>query len=134
MKRLRVVLVAMLGVAAIVGVQASLAGGGGGDGRGDDPGQGMLVGHGPGQGQGGRGALQGVNFVSVCRFSHRNQDDVIIYPGQPGKSHLHQFFGNTGTNANSNYQSLRTTGGSTCTRSEGTSPQRSAYAGNHGLK
>lgn len=55
------------------------------------------------------------------------KDDPIVYPGQPGKSHLHQFFGNDGTNASSNYQSLRTTGGSTCTRSTGTSPQRSAY-------
>jgi hypothetical protein len=112
MKRLRVVLVAMLGVAAIVGVQVSLAGGGG---RGDDPGQGMLVGHGPGQGQGGRGALQGVNFVSVCRFSHRNQDDVIIYPGQPGKSHDHTYVGNRSTNAASTLDSLLAAG-TTCQR------------------
>ena len=55
------------------------------------------------------------------------KDDPIVYPGQPGKSHLHQFFGNTAANASSNYQSLRTTGGSTCTRSADTSPQRSAY-------
>src|SRR6476620_9145132 len=55
------------------------------------------------------------------------KDDPIVYPGQSGKSHLHQFIGNTATNASSNYQSLRTTGGSTCTRSTGISPQRSAY-------
>ena len=41
-------------------------------------------------------------------------DDPIVYPGQPGKSHLHQFFGNTGANANSDYVSLRTTGESSC--------------------
>ena len=35
-------------------------------------------------------------------------------PGQPGKSHLHQFIGNTAADANSTYQSLRTKGGSTC--------------------
>jgi hypothetical protein len=44
-------------------------------------------------------------------------DDPIFYPGQPGKSHLHQFFCNTGANAYSTYQSLRTTGGTTCGRS-----------------
>jgi hypothetical protein len=66
-------------------------------------------------------------FRFTCTAGQLSHDDPIVYPGQPGKSHLHQFFGNTGTNANSNYQSLRTTGGSTCTRSASTSPQRSAY-------
>ena len=32
-----------------------------------------------------------VNFVSVCRFSHRAPDDPIVYPGQPGLSHDHSF-------------------------------------------
>ena len=66
-------------------------------------------------------------FRFTCLAGQISRDDPIVYPGQPGKSHLHQFFGNTATNASSTYQSLRTTGGSTCTRSEGTSPQRSAY-------
>jgi hypothetical protein len=66
-------------------------------------------------------------FRFTCLAGHISRDDPIVYPGQPGKSHLHQFFGNTETDANSNYESLRTRGGSTCTRSEGTSPQRSAY-------
>jgi hypothetical protein len=43
--------------------------------------------------------LRGVNFVSGCRFSHRNTDDPIVYPGQPGKSHDHTFIGNDSTNA-----------------------------------
>jgi len=43
--------------------------------------------------------LRGVNFVSGCRFSHRNTDDVIVYPGQPGKSHDHTYLGNDSTNA-----------------------------------
>jgi uncharacterized protein DUF1996 len=43
--------------------------------------------------------LRGVNFVSQCRFSHRNTDDPIIYPGQPGKSHDHTFIGNDTTTA-----------------------------------
>jgi hypothetical protein len=53
-------------------------------------------------------------FRFVCDAGQLLYDDPIAYPGQPGKSHLHQFFGNTGTNANSTYDSLRTTGQSTC--------------------
>jgi hypothetical protein len=41
-------------------------------------------------------------------------DDPIVFPGQPGMSHLHQFFGNLGTNAHSTYANLRTSGDSTC--------------------
>jgi hypothetical protein len=66
-------------------------------------------------------------FRFTCLAGQLAYDDPIVYPGQAHKSHLHQFFGNTGTDANSTYNSLRTTGGSTCTRSTGTSPQRSAY-------
>ena len=62
-------------------------------------------------------------FRFICNPSHLAKDDPIVYPGQPGKSHLHQFFGNTSTDANSTYASLRTTGTSTCN-----SPvNRSAY-------
>ena len=43
--------------------------------------------------------LRGVNFVSGCRFSHRNNDDPIVFPGQPGLSHDHTFIGNDTTNA-----------------------------------
>lgn len=66
-------------------------------------------------------------FRFTCLGGHLSHDDPIVYPGQPGKSHLHQFFGNTLTDANSTYNSLRTTGGSTCTRSTSVSVQRSAY-------
>jgi hypothetical protein len=41
-----------------------------------------------------------------CKFSHAAPDDPIVYPGQPGASHLHSFFGNISTNANSTYQSM----------------------------
>jgi hypothetical protein len=62
-------------------------------------------------------------FRFICNASHLGYDDPIVYPGQPGISHLHQFFGNTLANAHSTYQSLRTTGMSTCN-----SPlNRSAY-------
>lgn len=47
-----------------------------------------------------------VNFVSLCRFSHRAQDDPIVLPGQFGKSHDHMFFGNDTTDANSTPESL----------------------------
>jgi hypothetical protein len=41
-------------------------------------------------------------------------DDPIVRPGQPGASHLHTFFGNTGTNANSTAESLAATGNGSC--------------------
>lgn len=54
------------------------------------------------------------NFRFLCNFSHLAYDDPIVYPGQPGASHLHMFFGNSQTNANSTYASLRASGGSSC--------------------
>jgi hypothetical protein len=53
-------------------------------------------------------------FRFLCNAGQILADDPIVYPGQPGKSHLHQFYGNTAANAYSTYESLRTTGGSTC--------------------
>ena len=41
-----------------------------------------------------------------CGYSHSVPDDPIVYPGKPGASHLHDFFGNVSTNANSTYQSM----------------------------
>jgi len=51
--------------------------------------------------------LHGNNFFSNCRFSHAASDDPIVYPGQPGPSHPHTFFGNTSTDAFSTLTSLR---------------------------
>lgn len=53
-------------------------------------------------------------FRFVCDAGQILRDDPLVFPGQPGKSHLHQFYGNTGANANSTYKSLRTSGDSTC--------------------
>ena len=53
-------------------------------------------------------------FRFLCAPSHNAYDDPIVYPGQPGKSHLHTFFGNTRADGNSTYASLRTSGESTC--------------------
>jgi hypothetical protein len=53
-------------------------------------------------------------FRFICSAGQLLKDDPIVYPGQPGASHLHQFYGNTNANASSTYQSLRTSGESTC--------------------
>ena len=53
-------------------------------------------------------------FRFICNAGQILADDPIVYPGQPGKSHLHQFYGNTTANAYSTYSSLRAAGSSTC--------------------
>jgi hypothetical protein len=66
----------------------------------------------------GTGGIPGPDTEGAFRFScsptHNSYDDPIVFPNQPGKSHLHTFFGNTKADANSTYQSLRTTGDSSC--------------------
>ncbi len=54
------------------------------------------------------------NFVSKCTYSHSAPDDPIVFPGQEGASHRHDFFGNPSTDASSTYTSLRATDGTTC--------------------
>lgn len=63
-------------------------------------------------------------FRFQCKPSHLLFDDPIVFPNQPGKAHLHMFFGNTMANANSTYDSLRSSGNSTC---DGGPLNRSAY-------
>ena len=55
----------------------------------------------------GAAKLHGNNFYANCRFSHTNDDDPIVYPGRPGKSHRHTYFGNESTDASSTPASLR---------------------------
>lgn len=68
-------------------------------------------------------------FGVRCDFSHRNNDDPIVYPGNRGAAHSHDFFGNRSTKYNSTYASLlkaatkRDPDGTTCTRLE----DKSAY-------
>jgi hypothetical protein len=57
-------------------------------------------------------------FVVSCAFSHRAKVDPIVMPGMVGMSHIHDFFGNSGTNQNSTTTILRTTGTSSCTASK----------------
>jgi uncharacterized protein DUF1996 len=57
--------------------------------------------------------LHGNNFYVNCKFSHTADDDPIVFPGQPGRSHPHTFFGNKSTDAGSTLASLRAAG-TTC--------------------
>ncbi|WP_198943474.1 DUF1996 domain-containing protein [Actinokineospora bangkokensis] len=52
-------------------------------------------------------------FLAECPASHRLPDDPIVFPNQPGASHMHSFFGNRTTNAASTLESLQR-GTSTC--------------------
>jgi hypothetical protein len=71
------------------------------------------------------GVSDGVGaFRTVCDFSHMNFDDPIVFPGQPGKAHLHAYFGNTAADAMSTADSLRDSGDSTC---RGGTANRTAY-------
>src|SRR5262245_12442502 len=45
-------------------------------------------------------------LVSVCKFPHRSNDDPIVFPGQTGAAHTHDFFGNRSVDANSTVESL----------------------------
>jgi hypothetical protein len=53
-------------------------------------------------------------FAVACGFSHRNQDDPIVYPRRRGRSHDHTYFGNTSTDAFSTPGSLRGAMRTTC--------------------
>ena len=52
-------------------------------------------------------AVPGSEFRATCGSSHRRQDDPIVFQNQPGVSHMHEFFGNRTTNAQSTLTSLR---------------------------
>lgn len=64
------------------------------------------------------------SFRTTCLPSHFAHDDPIVWPGKSGATHLHVFFGNTGTDAHSTTESLMTSGGSTC---KGGTANRTAY-------
>jgi hypothetical protein len=53
------------------------------------------------------------SFVTSCDYSHSLPDDPIVFPGQPGASHLHDFFGSKVTKAGSTLHSMRK-GETTC--------------------
>ena len=50
---------------------------------------------------------QGQAVWSVkCNLTHSASDDPIVFPAQPGRSHLHDFFGNVSVNADTTTVSL----------------------------
>jgi hypothetical protein len=63
-------------------------------------------------------SASGRGWVVVCKPSHTGMNDPIVFPGSPGASHLHDFFGNTTTAAFSTYGSMLN-GGTTCSSGVG---------------
>lgn len=54
-------------------------------------------------------------FQMNCTVSHLDFDDPIVFPGQPGASHLHNFMGNTSTDAYTTITDLFDNPGTSCT-------------------
>ena len=65
-------------------------------------------------------AASGVLRVA-CDFDHRAPNDPIVFPGRPGASHIHNFFGNTSTDAGSTPASLQANRSTNCKLAEDTS-------------
>lgn len=93
-----------LGAAGAVGLVAMVAGEGGTD-LVVETGEGLVAGVGP------QGRVP--QFKVECDWSHAAPDDPIVHPGRPGRSHLHDFFGATSTDASSTAASL-VDGDTTC--------------------
>jgi hypothetical protein len=53
-------------------------------------------------------------FSVTCTYSHTKPDDAIVWPKAPGRAMVHDFFGNTGTDAYSDYKSLNGNKVTTC--------------------
>lgn len=64
------------------------------------------------------------SFRVLCTLSHVAFDDPIVWPGQSGRTHLHQFFGNDSTRSSSDLANMATSGKSTC---HGGTLNRSGY-------
>jgi hypothetical protein len=63
-------------------------------------------------------------FRTHCLESHIGPDDPLVWPGDPGMSHLHVFFGNPDTDAFTTTTSLQETSSTTC---DGVSLNKSGY-------
>src|ERR1700761_789614 len=59
-------------------------------------------------------AHAGSGFAVRCTYSHTLPDDSIVHPGKPGQAMVHDFFGNTSTDAYSTYDSLSNNKLTTC--------------------
>lgn len=74
------------------------------------------------------GSKRNAEFNATCSYSHSRPDDAIVFPGRPGASHQHTFWGRKGTNAFTTTARLMRAGGTTCTSGKGgAAPDRSAY-------
>src|SRR4051794_36815773 len=60
-------------------------------------------------------AVSGGQFSLACSYHHMLMDDPIVFPGQAGMSHSHDFAGAASTSAASTNASLLN-GGTTCSR------------------
>jgi hypothetical protein len=56
----------------------------------------------------------GAYFNLACGVSHRNNDDPILHPRQPGRSHNHTYVGNRTVHAFTTNETLRHRGETTC--------------------
>ncbi len=63
-------------------------------------------------------------FRINCAFSHAAYDDPVVFPNQSGMAHLHSFYGHMGLTAQTDAQSLYTSGRASC---QGDTLNRSAY-------
>jgi hypothetical protein len=53
------------------------------------------------------GAFPGAPYFSIgCGFSHRNNDDPIVFPKEPGRSHNHTYIGNRSVDSSTSAASL----------------------------
>src|ERR1700733_1615510 len=59
-------------------------------------------------------ALPNPSFVVPCGPTNMAMDDPIVFPGQPGKSHMHTFYGPRTINASSTAASLLAEPPSSC--------------------
>jgi hypothetical protein len=66
-------------------------------------------------------------FRFICGAGQLLYDDPVMHPGEPGTSHLHQFYGNEDADANSTYASLRASGATTCGDPASNAGNRSGY-------
>jgi hypothetical protein len=57
--------------------------------------------------QGKQEIVRVAEFLADCPFTHRLPDDPIIFPGLPGASHMHSFFGSTIVNAHTKLADLQ---------------------------
>lgn len=64
-------------------------------------------------------AAYAADVIVGCKQSHFNNDDVIVFPGQPGASHRHQYAGARSNNAFSTVASMKASG-TTCDRASDT--------------